>query len=194
MRMNPKVDQFLSKARAWQEEMEQLRLICLESRLTEALKWGKPCYAFEGNNIAIIQPFKDTCALLFFKGALLKDPEGVLEKPGKHSQAGRRIPFTGVRQIVELEPVLKAYIQEAVEAEKAGLKVELDEKKDLEYPEELREKLEESPELETAFESLTPGRQRAYILYFSGAKQAKTRARRIEKYRDKILDGKGMRD
>lgn len=191
--MNPKVDKFLNRAKKWQEEMEQLRMISLECGLKEALKWGKPCYTFQKSNIAIIQPFKESCAFMFFKGVLLEDPKDILESPGKHSQAARRIPFTSVQEIIEMEPVIKAYIREAVEAEKAGLEVKV-KKKPEPVPEELQEKLDENPALKTAFEALTPGRQRAYILYFSGAKQSKTRTRRVEKYIPQILDGKGMND
>jgi uncharacterized protein YdeI (YjbR/CyaY-like superfamily) len=192
--MNPKVDDFLNNAEKWQEEMEQLRMICLDCGLTEELKWGKPCYAFQESNIAIIQPFKKSCALMFFKGMLLKDTDGILEKPGKNSRIARRIRFTSLEEIVEIEDILKAYIHEAIEVEKAGLEVPEREKNELDIPEEFQEKLDENPALKTAFEALTPGRQRGYILHFSGAKQSKTRARRVEKYIPKILDGKGLRD
>jgi uncharacterized protein YdeI (YjbR/CyaY-like superfamily) len=190
-KMNPKVDGFLAKAKKWQEEMKKLRIINLGCRLTEELKWGKPCYTFQKSNIVIIQGFKEFCALLFCKGALLKDPRGVLKKFGW--QAARRIPFNNVREIVEMEPILKAYIREAIEAEKAGLKVRL-KKKPESIPEELQNKLDEIPALKTAFEALTPGRQRAYILYFSGAKQSKTRASRVKKCMPQILKGKGLND
>src|SRR6184192_2822170 len=190
-RMNPKVDGYLSKAKKWQEEFEKLRMIILPSGLTEELKWGKPCYTFQDSNVVIIQGFKDFCALLFCKGALLNDPNGILKKFGW--QAARRIPFTNVREIVEMEPILKAYIHEATEAEKAGLKVTY--KKNPEpIPEELQNKLDEIPALKTTFDALTPGRQRGYILYFSGAKQSKTRESRIEKCMRQILNGKGLND
>src|ERR1044071_2741649 len=190
-KMNSEVDQFLRKAKKWQEEMKKLRRITLASGLTEELKWGKPCYTFEKSNLVIIQGFKEFCALLFCKGALLKDPHGVLKKFGW--QAARRIPFTNVREIVEMEPILKAYIREAIEAEKAGLKVKL--KKNPEpVPEEFQKKLDEIPALKAAFDALTPGRQRAYILYFSGAKQSKTRESRVEKCMQQILSGKGLND
>jgi uncharacterized protein YdeI (YjbR/CyaY-like superfamily) len=190
-KMNPKVDGYLRRAKKWQEEMKKLRRISLDCGLTEELKWGKPCYTFQKSNIVIIQGFKEFCALLFTKGALLKDPNGILRKFGW--QAARRIPFTNVREIVEMEPVLKAYIREAMEVEKAGLKVTL--KKNPEpIPEELQNKLDESPALKAAFEALTPGRQRGYILYFSGAKQSKTRTSRIEKCMRQILNGKGLND
>lgn len=192
-RMNPKVDRFLSRSEQWQEEMEQLRLILLDCGLTEELKWGKPCYSFQESNIAIIQPFKESCALMFFKGVLLDDPDNILEKPGENSRVARRIPFSGIEEIAEIQPVLKSYIYEAIEVEKKGLEVELEEKKEP-IPEELQEKLDENPALKTAFEDLTPGRQRGYILYISDAKQSKTRERRVEKYIPKILDGKGIHD
>ncbi|SHG31194.1 Uncharacterized conserved protein YdeI, YjbR/CyaY-like superfamily, DUF1801 family [Fodinibius roseus] len=191
--MNPKVDDYINKAQKWQEEIEQLRKICLDCGLTEALKWGKPCYSFQENNIAIIQPFSETCALMFFKGVLLEDPGGVLEKPGKHSRIARRISFTGTQEIVEMKSMLKAYIDEAIEAEKAGLEVDVEEKTEP-IPEEFQRKLDENPGLKTAFNDLTPGRQRGYLLYFSDAKQSKTRTRRVEKYIPKILDGKGLRE
>ncbi len=189
--MNPKVDEYLRKAKKWQEEMEKLRRISLDCGLTEELKWGKPCYTFQNSNIVIIQGFKESCALLFFKGALLRDRNRVLKKFGW--QAARRIPFTNVREIVEMEPLLKAYIHEAIEAEKAGLKVELSKNAEP-IPEELQNKLDEIPALKTAFDALTPGRQRGYILYFSAAKQSKTRASRVEKCMRQILNGKGLND
>jgi uncharacterized protein YdeI (YjbR/CyaY-like superfamily) len=190
-RMNPKVDGYLRKAKKWQAEMKKLRRISLACGLTEELKWGKPCYTFQNSNIVIIQGFKEFCALLFTKGALLKDLNGILKKFGW--QAARRIPFTNVREIVEIEPSLKAYIREAIEAEKAGLKGTL--KKNPEpIPEELQNKLDEIPALKTAFKALTPGRQRGYILYFSGAKQSKTRELRIAKCMRQILNGKGLND
>lgn len=191
--MNPKVDEYISNVTKWPEVIEQLRAICLDCALTEALKWNKPCYSFQESNIAIIQPFKNSCALMFFKGALLEDPHGILEKPGANSRVARRIPFTSVQEIIEIEPILKAYIQEAIEAEKAGLEVPV-EKKTEPIPEEFQKKLDENPPLKTAFEALTPGRQRGYLLYFSDAKQSKTRKRRVEKYIPKILDGKGLRE
>jgi uncharacterized protein YdeI (YjbR/CyaY-like superfamily) len=188
---NPKVGEYLRKATKWQKEMKKLRRIILDCRLTEELKWGKPCYTFQESNIVIIQGFKEFCALLFCKGALLKDPKGILKKFGW--QAARRIPFTNVREIVEMEPILKAYIYEAIEAERAGLKVNF--KKDPEpIPKELQNKLDEIPALKTAFQALTPGRQRGYILYFSGAKQSKTRESRVEKCMGQILKGKGLND
>ena len=192
--MNPKVDEYLSQAKKWPEEFEKLRMIILDCQLTEELKWGKPCYTFQKSNIVIIQGFKEFCALLFTKGALLNDPNSILEKPGENTQAARRIPFTNVREIVEMEPVLKAYIYEAIEAEKAGLKVNFEKSTELIFPEEFQTKLDEIPALKTAFDELTPGRQRAYNLYFSGAKQSKTRESRVEKCMQQILNGKGLND
>jgi uncharacterized protein YdeI (YjbR/CyaY-like superfamily) len=190
--VNRKVDGYLRRSK-WQEELEKLRMIILDCGLTEELKWGKPCYTFQNSNIVILQGFKGSCALLFAKGALLSDPNSILEKPGESTQAARRIPFINVREIVEIEPVLKAYINEAIEAEKAGLEVEF--KKNPEpIPEELRNKLDENPALKTAFRALTPGRQRGYILYFSAAKQSKTRESRVEKCMPQILNGKGLND
>jgi uncharacterized protein YdeI (YjbR/CyaY-like superfamily) len=190
-RMNPKVDEYLRKAKKWREEMEKLRRISLDCALTEELKWGKPCYTFQKSNIVILQGFKEFCALLFCKGALLNDPNGILNTFGW--QAARRIPFTNVREIVETEPILKAYIREAIEVEKAGLEVTL--KRNPEpIPEELQKKLDDSRALKTAFSTLTPGRQRGYILYFSAAKQSKTRESRVEKCMQQILKGKGLND
>jgi len=192
-RMNPKVDGYLSKAKKWQEEFEKLRMIILPSGLTEELKWGKPCYTFQDSNILIIQGFKEYCALMFCKGALLKDPKGILIQQTKHVQAARQIRFTNVREIVKMESILRAYIHEAIEAEKAGIKVHF--KKNPEpIPEELQNKLDEIPALKTAFEALTPGRQRGYILYFTAAKQTKTREARVEKWMAQILNGKGLDD
>ena len=188
---NPKVDRYLRKAKKWQKELAKLRTIILDCELTEELKWGCPCYTFQKSNIVIIQGFKDFCALLFCKGALLTNPKGILKKFGW--QAARRIPFTNVREIVEMEPILNAYIHEAIETERAGLKVNF--KKDPEpIPGEFQKKLDEIPALKTAFEALTPGRQRGYILYFSGAKQSKTRESRVEKCVPQILQGKGLND
>ncbi|WP_286228331.1 DUF1801 domain-containing protein [Neobacillus mesonae] len=192
-RLNPKVDEFIDKAQKWQEEMKKLRMIILDCGLEEELKWRIPCYTFQKNNIVIIQGFKDYFALGFFKGALLKDANGILSKPGENTQAGRQIRFTNVKEIAEMEPIVKAYIQEAIEVENAGLKVEI-KKEPITIPEELQNKLEQLPDFKTAFETLTPGRQRAYILYFSAPKQSKTRTARVEKYMQRILDGKGLND
>jgi uncharacterized protein YdeI (YjbR/CyaY-like superfamily) len=190
-RMNPKVDEYLRKAKKWQKETEKLRMIILDCGLTEEFKWGKPCYTFQKSNVVIIQGFKEFCALLFCKAALLKDRQGILRKFGW--EAARRIPFTDVREILEIGPILRAYICEAIEAEKAGLKVNY-KKKPEPIPEELQNKLDEIPALKTAFDVLTPGRQRGYILYFSRAKQSKTRESRVEKCMQQILNGKGLND
>jgi uncharacterized protein YdeI (YjbR/CyaY-like superfamily) len=190
-RMNPKVDEYLRKAKKWQKEMKKLRRISLDCGLTEELKWGKPCYTFQNSNVVLIQGFKEFCALLFCKGALLKDRHGILRKFGW--EAARRIPFTDVREILEMGPILRAYIFEAIEADKAGLKVNY-KKKPEPIPEELQNKLDEIPALKTAFNALTPGRQRAYILYFSAAKQSKTRESRVEKCMRQILNGRGLND
>ncbi|MGC4377668.1 YdeI family protein [Fictibacillus sp. Mic-4] len=191
-RKSRKVDGFIKKPKKWKEEFEALRNIVLDCGLTEDIKWMHPCYMYEGKNIVLIHGFKEYCALLFHKGALLKDPHGILVQQTENVQAARQIRFTNVQEIVEMEPILKAYIYEAIEVEKAGLEV----KKNTEWiiPEELETKFEEIPALKTAFEALTPGRQRAYILHFSGAKQSKTRQSRIEKCMEKILAGKGLND
>ncbi|MGA2407161.1 MAG: DUF1801 domain-containing protein [Bacteroidales bacterium] len=177
--MNPKIDVYLSKAQKWQEELKKLRMIILDCGLTEELKWRAPCYTFQKSNIVIIQGFKEYCALMFFKGALLNDANGILIKPGENTQAGRQIRFTNVREIVEMEPILKAYIYEAIEVEKTGLKVNFKKNTELIIPEEFQNKLDEIPALKTAFDVLTPGRQRAYNLYFSAPKQSKTRESRV---------------
>jgi uncharacterized protein YdeI (YjbR/CyaY-like superfamily) len=192
--MNPKVDVYLSKAKKWQEEFEKLRMIILDCQLTEELKWGVPCYTFEKRNIVLIHGFKEYCALLFVKGALLNDANGILIKIGENTQAGRQIRFTNVREIVEMETILKAYIYEAIEVEKAGLKVNFKKTTEFIIPEEFQNKLDEIPALKTAFDALTPGRQRAYILYFSAPKQSKTRESRVEKCMRQILNGKGLND
>ena len=192
--MNPEVDLFLSKAKKWQEEMRSLRMIILDCLLTEEYKWRFPCYTFRGKNIIIIQAFKDYCALLFFKGALLSDPNGILVKHGENQQAGRQIRLTDSKEIAEMESILKAYIYEAIEVEKAGLKVNLKKTSDYTIPEEFQNKLDKIPALKTAFYTLTPGRQRAYLIYFSGAKQSKTREARIEKHMQRILNRKGLDD
>ena len=192
-RMNPQVDGYLRKSKQWQEESKKLRSIALDCGLTEELKWGKPCYTFQESNIVIIQGFKAYCALLFFKGVLLKDPNGILQKTGENTRVGRQIRFTDVREIVKIETILKAYIDEAIEVEKTGLKVNL-KKKPEPVPEELQNKFDELPALKAAFAALTPGRQRAYIFYFSAAKQSKTRASRVDKWMRQILVGKGLDD
>jgi uncharacterized protein YdeI (YjbR/CyaY-like superfamily) len=191
---NPKVDEYLSKAVKWKEEFEKLREIILDCELTEELKWRLPCYTYQNSNLAIIQGFKEYCALMFFKGALLKDTNGILIKPGENSQAQSQIRFTNVQEIVEMKPIIKAYIHEAMEVEKAGTEVIFKKTTDYNIPEELQYKFDEMPELKTAFEALTPGRQSAYLLYFSQPKQSKTRDSRIEKSIQQILDGKGLKD
>jgi uncharacterized protein YdeI (YjbR/CyaY-like superfamily) len=192
--MNPKIDAFLARASKWQAEMEQLRAIILQAPLAEELKWGKPCYTFEGSNVLIIQPFKEYCALMFCKGALLEDAGGILVAPGENSQAARQIRFTSVQQIAEQEARIQQYIQEAIAAEQAGLKVAYKETSDFEVPAELQAAFAENAALDAAFKALTPGRQRGYLLYVSGAKQSKTRTARIEKCAPQILEGKGMHD
>ena len=193
-RMNPKVDEFFSKAKKWQEEFEKLRMIILDCQLTEELKWGQPCYTFQKSNIVLIHGFKEYCALLFFKGALLHDANGILIQQTENVQAARQIRFTNVREIVEMEPSLKAYIYEAIELEKSGLKVKFKKTSELKIPEEFQNKLDEIPALKTAFAALTPGRQRAYLFYFSQPKQSKTRESRVEKYLQQILNGEGLND
>lgn len=193
-RLNPKVDEFLSKSKKWREEFEKLRKIVLDCELTEEFKWMHPCYTLEGKNIVLIHGFKEYCALLFHKGALLKDPQGILIQQTENVQAARQIRFTDIHQIVEQEAIVKAYIMEAINVEKAGLEVSLKKNEDYTVPEELQNKFEEMPALKTAFEELTPGRQRAYLLHFSQPKQAKTREARVEKYVQQILDGKGLND
>ncbi|WP_282138901.1 YdeI/OmpD-associated family protein [Rossellomorea aquimaris] len=192
---NRKVDGFIKKTKTWKEEFERLRSILLGfEELDEEIKWMHPCYTLEGKNIVLMHGFKDYCALLFHKGALLKDPDGILIQQTENVQAARQIRFTNVQEIIEMKPILKAYIQEAIEVEKAGLQVELKKTEEYTIPEELQTKFDEVPTLKTAFEELTPGRQRAYILYFSKAKQSKTRESRIEKYMEHILEGKGLND
>ncbi len=193
-RMNPKVDFFFRKVKHWQEEYEKLRTIVLDCELTEELKWGKPCYTSQGANIVLIHGFKEYCALLFFKGALLKDAKSILIQQTENVQAGRQVRFTDVREIVKLAPTLKAYIQEAIEVEKAGLKVNYKKTTEFSMPEEFQKKLDAMPALKIAFGTLTPGRQRGYLLHFSAAKQSKTRESRVEKCMPQILKGKGLND
>jgi uncharacterized protein YdeI (YjbR/CyaY-like superfamily) len=192
--MNPKVDFYFSKAQKWQEELEQLRMIVLDCGLTEELKWGCPCYTSQKNNIVLIHVFKEYCALLFFKGALLNDTNGMLIQQTENVQAARQIRFTNIREIVEMAPILKAYIFEAIEVEKAGLKVSLKKTPEFKISVEFQNKLDNIPVLKTAFNALTPGRQRAYLLYFSAPKQSKTRESRVEKCMLQILNGKGLND
>jgi uncharacterized protein YdeI (YjbR/CyaY-like superfamily) len=198
---NPKVDFYFIKGSKWQKEFQLLRMIILDclpagqvGGLTEELKWGHPCYSFENRNIVLMHGFKEYCALLFFKGALLKDPKGILVQQTKNVQAARQIRFTNIQEIVKMEHILKAYIREAIEVEKAGLKVPLKKTQEFSVPQEFQKKLNEIPAMKKAFEALTPGRQRGYFLYFSAPKQAKTREARIEKCMQKILKGKGLDD
>ena len=191
--MNPRVD-FFFKSVKWHDEYEQLRMIALDSGLKEELKWGCPCYSVDKKNIVLIHGFKDYCAVLFFKGALLKDPKGILIQQTKNVQSARQVRFTSVKEITKLAPTLKKYIKEAIEVEKAGLKVTLKKTTDYEVPEEFQTKLNKMPALKRAFAALTPGRQRAYLFYFSQPKQAKTREARVEKYLQQILSGKGLDD
>ncbi len=192
--MNPKVDWFFSKDTKWQKEYEKLRTIILDCGLTEELKWGCPCYTFQKRNIVLIHGFKEYCALLFFKGALLNDARGILIQQTENVQAARQIRLTNVKETVKMEAILKAYIYEACEVEKAGLKVNYKKTTDFKIPEEFQKELDKNSALKTAFYKLTPGRQRAYIFYFSSAKQSKTREARVEKYIKKILSGKGLED
>ena len=192
--MNPKVDWYFTEAEKWQQEIKKLRTIILDCNLVEELKWGCPCYTFQKSNIVLIHVFKEYCAVLFFKGALLKDTKGVLIQQTENVQAARQMRFTNVREITKLEKTLKAYIYEAVEAEEAGLIVKLKKTTDFKVPEEFQKKLDKSKKLKTAFEALTPGRQRGYLFYFSQAKQSKTREARIEKCMPQILEGKGLDD
>jgi uncharacterized protein YdeI (YjbR/CyaY-like superfamily) len=192
--LNPQVDAFIDRARGWQSEVRKLRAVLLDGGLEEEFKWRKPCYTSDGRNVAIIQPFRDHCSLMFFKGALLDDDRGLLVRPGRNSQAARRIQFTDEAQVEELEPVLRQYIDQAIRLEEAGLEVAFPAKHDLTLPVELSAKLEEDPELAHAFHALTPGRQRGYVLHVSGAKQSKTRVARIERAREKILAGKGFNE
>jgi uncharacterized protein YdeI (YjbR/CyaY-like superfamily) len=193
-KLNPQVDEYLRKAKKWQEESKKLRRIILDCGLTEESKWGKPCYSFQNSNVVIIQGFKEYCALLFCKGVLLKDANRILIQQTENVQAARQIRFTNLREIAEMEPILKAYIHEAIEVEKAGLEVNYKKTSAFTVPEELQNKLDEIPALKKAFEALTPGRQRAYILYFSAPKQTKTRESRIEKSMEQILKGQGLND
>jgi uncharacterized protein YdeI (YjbR/CyaY-like superfamily) len=192
--MNPKTNQYFTKAGKWQKELKKLRKIVLDCGLTEELKWRVPCYTFETTNIVLIHDFKEYCALLFFKGALLNDPNGILIQQTKNTQSARQIRFTNIGEIVEMESILKSYIYEAIEVEKAGLKVNFKKTTQFEIPDEFQKKLDENRALKIAFKALTPGRQRAYLLYFSAPKQSKTREARVEKYIQQILNGKGMDD
>jgi uncharacterized protein YdeI (YjbR/CyaY-like superfamily) len=192
--MNPKVDFYFDEAKKWQKEQEKLREIALECQLTEELKWGTPCYTFQNSNIVLIHSFKEYCALLFFKGALLSDTDGILIQQSKNVQAARQIRFTNLQEIKDQKFILKTYIYQAIEVEKSGLKVKLKKTKEFEVAEEFQKKLDQDSKLEAAFKALTPGRQRAYLLHFSSPKQSKTRESRVEKAIDQILEGKGLND
>ncbi|MBF2441596.1 DUF1801 domain-containing protein [Listeria innocua] len=192
--LNPKVDSFLNKPSTWQAEFKALREIAITFKLEEEFKWGKPCYAINGSNVFLIHGFKNYCALLFMKGALLRDPDNILVQQTENVQAARQIRFTNLQEILDQKEILKKYIQNAIEVEKAGLEVALKPRAETPIPEELLVKFEELPALKTAFEALTPGRQKAYLLYFAAPKQSKTRVSRIEKYEATILDGLGLND
>ena len=194
MKMNPKVDGFLRKAKKWRDEFEKLRKVCLDCGLTEELKWGKPCYTYQGSNIVLIHGFKEYCALLFFKGALLKDSKGILIQQTANVQAARQIRFTNVQEIVKMQSILKSYIKEAIDVEKAGLQVSYKKTSEFAIPDEFQNRLNNSPPLKKAFNALSPGRQRGYILHFSAAKQSETRKSRVEKCVPQILKGKGLND
>jgi len=191
---HPGVDEFLKEAKQWRKEFEKLRAIILDCGLQEELRWGKPCYTYEKRNIVLIHGFKGYCALLFMKGALLKDDQGILIRQTENVQAARQIRFNSVPEILKLEPVLKAYVQQAIEVENAGLKVDYKKTAEFKVPEEFQTKLDKQPRLKKAFAALTPGRQRGYLLYFAGAKQSQTRESRIEKCLPRIFDGKGLDD
>lgn len=192
--MNAKVDEYIRQCDMWQDELQQLRIVVLACGLTEDWKWRAPCYTHRGANVVLLGALKDYCVLSFLKGALLKDAEGILVKPGENSRAARLIRFTDAQEIVEIESILKSYIHEAMGLEDAGLKVDFAKDRELDLPQELQDKFNENPSLKSAFEALTPGRQRGYLLYFSGAKRASSRVTRIEKYAERILDGKGIHD
>jgi len=191
---NPKADAYVANAKTWKAEFEKLRELALGCPLTEEFKWGHPCYALNGQNVFLIHGFKDYCALLFMKGALMKDPAGILVQQTDNVQSARQIRFINAEQIAGMENVLKAYMHDAIEVEKSGVRVDFKKTEDFEVPEEFTAKLAEMPDLKAAFEALTPGRQKGYLLHFAGAKQAKTREARIEKYVPKILEGKGLDD
>lgn len=192
--MNPNVEDYINNAKTWKKELQALQAILLDCGLTEEYKWRNPCYTYKNSNLVIIGELKESCILSFFKGALLADSEGILSKPGENSQSARIIRFTNVQQIKDLEPIIRTYIFEAIEVEKLGLKVDFSESKKQELPEEFENAINQNPELKKAFEALTPGRQRGYLMFFSAAKQSKSRLARIEKYTPRILSGKGIND
>jgi len=192
--MNPVVDKFFANSTQWKIELAALRKIILHSNLVEELKWNKPCYMFQAANIISLTPLKESCAIAFFKGALMKDPSKILIKPGEHTQSGCWIKFTSLKEIKELEKTLKAYIHEAIEIEKAGLKLVVKDNVGPELPEEFKKILDVNKKFSTAFYALTPGRQRGYVMFFSAPKQSTTRTTRVEKYMERIMDGKGLND
>lgn len=192
--MNPKVDFYFEQNEQWQKEIRKLRSIILDCGLTETLKWGCPCYTYQNKNVVLIHVFKEYCAILFFKGALLSDTHGLLIQQSENVQAARQLRFTNLKQVTSQEAIIKAYVYEAIEVEKAGLQVKMKTTSDFKVPEEFRQKLDKMPALKKAFEALTPGRQRGYLFYFSQAKQSKTREARVEKYIKHILAGKGLDD
>ena len=192
--MNPKVDWYFEKNEKWQKEIRKLRTIILDCGLTEELKWGCPCYTYESSNVVLIHVFKEYCAVLFFKGALLADPDGILVQQTENVQAARQVRFTNIKEVKERERILKTYIYEAIEVERAGLQVKLKKTKDFKIPEEFQTKLDKMPSLKKAFDALTPGRQRGYIFHFSQPKLSKTREARVEKYLKQIISGKGLDD
>lgn len=191
---NPLVDEFIDSEKKWKEEFTKLRLLVLESGLTEDLKWGVPCYTLNNKNVVLLHGFKEYCAILFVKGALLQDPDGVLIQQTENVQAARQLRFTGPKDIARLESVIKNYVQEAIKIEKAGLEVQLKKNEEIQIPQELQSKFDEMPSLKAAFYALTPGRQRAYVLYFAQPKQSATRTARVGKYMEQILGGKGLHD
>jgi uncharacterized protein YdeI (YjbR/CyaY-like superfamily) len=193
-KLNPKVDAFLEKASRWSGELDQLRAIVLDCELTEELKWGVPCYTYQDRNVVLIHGFKEYCALLFFNGALMKDPKGILIQQTANVQAGRQIRFTSLQEIVKQKATLKSYVRDAIAVEKSGVKLAYKKTEEFSVPEEFQSKLDKLPKLKSAFEALTPGRQRAYLLHFSSAKQSKTREARIEKCTPQIFEGKGLND
>jgi uncharacterized protein YdeI (YjbR/CyaY-like superfamily) len=192
--MNPKVDFYFIKEKKWQEEFQLLRMILLDTGLKEELKWGHPCYTLNDKNVVLMHGFKEYCALLFFKGALMKDPKGILIQQTPNVQVPRQIRFTNVKEIVKLKTAIKSYVQEAIKVENSGVKIELKKTSDFPVPEEFKKKLKADPALNSAFKALTPGRQKAYLFYFSQAKQSRTREARIQKYMKQILKGKGLDD
>lgn len=193
-KLNPKVDFYFDEEVKWQKELRKLRAIVLDSPLTEELKWGVPCYTYDNSNVVLLHVFKEYCAILFVKGALLQDPKGILIQQTKNVQSARQVRFTNVREVVKLEKTLKAYLKEAIAVEKSGMKVDFKKTSEFAMPVEFKRQLDQDPALKEAFYELTPGRQRGYLLYFAAPKQSTTREARVEKYRDRIMDGMGLND